>query len=376
MHRNIHKTTLVLVGVLALATGCAGSQKPQARLVWPPPPEVGRVEYVRIIQGSKDLESGGRKIWRSLSGQVASAMKNPTAIALSPDEKRLYVSCTAAGFVLFFDLETGKAGRAADAEGHRPGAPFGLAFDGEGNLYVSDEAGRKVLVYAADGKYLRTIGEGMFVRPAGIAFDRRRQLLYVVDGSNGGSPHHAVEVFAPDGRHLRTMGTRGSNPGEFNFPTFVTVAADGRVLVADTLNFRIQIFDPEGTLLTTFGEVGEGSGQFGKLKGLAFDAFGILYAVDGQIGIVQMFSPGLRPLMAFGGIADLKEGMHNPIGIVIDSKNNIYVSDFGFNKVLQYKLINTTAADVAAADGAQQPGAAGPPPPKTEAAGAGATDKR
>ncbi len=352
MPRKIHQTaSLSLASLLAVlaASGCATS-KPPERVVWPFPPETPRIEYIRSISTSKDVETGFRSFWSAVSGRRPISIPNPTAIALTPDEKRMYVTCSAAGLVLYFDLPKGAAGRAADVEGFSPVRPFGVAVDGAGNVYVSDQVKPRVLVYSPDGKFLREIGKGMFDRPSGLAFDRRRQLLYVVDGSNGSSTHHRVEVFAPDGRHLRTIGTRGSSPGEFNFPSYVTVAPDGKLYVADSLNFRIQVFDPDGNLLTMLGQIGEGPGLFSKVKGMAFDSFGDLYVVDGQTGIVQMFSPGLRPLMAFGGVARRNELFHSPTDIAIDSKNNIYVADFGYNHVNQYALINTTAAEVAAAD--------------------------
>ncbi len=330
--------------VVSVASGCASANKPP-RIVWPFPPDTPRIEYKRTLKSSLDVESGFRRFWSALSGKSALRLENPTSLAFSPDEKRLYVACSPKGYVVYFDFETGTMRRAADIEGRRPRTPFGLAVDGEGNLYVSDQGDKLVWVYSADGKFLREIGRGMFDRPAGIAFDRRRQLLYVVDGSNGGSRRHRVEVFAPDGRHIRTIGTRGSNPGEFNFPSHVTVAPDGKVYVADTLNFRIQVFDAEGTFQTMFGEGGDAPGQFGKIKGIAFDTFGNLYVVDGQVGVVQMFNSRFQPLMFFGGVINSPQFMWVPNAIVIDSKNRIFVSDFGFSQVNEYALINTTAAD-------------------------------
>lgn len=352
---------IAFLAALAAASGCATPKKPE-RVVWPFPPEKARIEYVRTLKGPADVESGIQRFWTSVSGKRPLKVFNPTALALSDDGKRLYVSCSSIGLVLYFDFAKGVLERAADVEGHRPDRPYGLAVDGQGNLYVGDQAAQLVWMYSASGKFLRQIGRGMLDRPAGLAFDRKRQLLYVVDGSNGNSTRHRVLVFAPDGRLLRTIGTRGLNPGEFNFPSFITVGPDGKVYVADTLNFRIQVFDAEGAFLTMLGQIGEGPGQFGKAKGIAFDSFGDLYVVDGQLGIVQMFSPGFRPLMAFGGVARREELMQVPNDIAIDSQNNIYVSDFGFDHVNQYRLINTTAEETLAAD----VGAAGAPAPKSE----------
>jgi sugar lactone lactonase YvrE len=352
----------------ALLTACGGPQKPKERFVWPYPPDKPRIEYVRSFSGTSDFDvSFWRSLWRGIYGGHDYGVFNPTALALSPDEKRLYVTCSPVGMVTVFDLETGNVGPAAAAEGHRPKVPFGVVLDDQGNLYVGDQGEGLVWVYAPDGRYLRQIGKGAFTRPVGLAFDRRQQLLYGVDGGNGSSDQHRVLVFAPDGRLLRTIGSRGERPGEFNFPTFATVASDGRLYVSDSGNFRVQVFDSEGKLLTLFGTIGqEGIGQFAKSKGIAFDAFGNVYVVDGQTSIVEMFNPNHQPLMFFGG-----PGQHNPAlmmlpnGIAIDSKNNIFVADYWFNQVKQYRLINTTGADsFAAPQGeATKPAANDKPPP-------------
>lgn len=370
--RSISLTASLLA--LAVVTGCAGAQKSE-RVVWPFPPETPRIQYVRSIASSRDVEAGFRRFWSQLSGKKALSLFNPTGLALSPDERRLYVACVSASNILVFDLEKGTVERAANVEGYRPTSPWSVAVDGSGNLYVGDQAERLVWVYSADGKFLRQIGKGMFERPAGVAFDRRRQLLYVVDGSNGESMRHRVEVFAPDGRHLRTIGSRGDGPGQFNFPSYAAVAPDGKLYVADTGNFRIEVFDPEGAFVTMVGAVGEGPGQFGKAKGMAFDAFGNLYVVDGQVGYVQIFNPDLRPLMFFGGLAERPEFMKMPNAIAIDSKNNIYVADYMMNHVNQYALVNTKAADAQAQSApAPSPGGDKRPQPSTSSPPSPAAD--
>jgi DNA-binding beta-propeller fold protein YncE len=335
-----------LVAAALFSSACAGAQKKE-RFVWPFAPEKPRIEFVRAFAGTSDFDQSTlRSLWRNIYGGRQYGVYNPTAIALSADEKRLYVTCAAMGFVTYFDLETGQVGPAANAEGKKPKAPMGVALDADGNLYVGDQTERLIWVYGPDGKFLRQIGKGSFYRPIGLAIDRKRQLLYAVDVGNGEEDPHRVQVFALDGRLLRTIGSRGGDPGQFQYPSFVAVAPDGRVYVTDTLNFRIQVFDPEGAVVTAFGGIGEqGLGQFAKAKGISFDAFGNVYVVDGQTSIVEMFNPDHQPLMFFGGPGNDPALMQLPNGIVIDSKNNIFVADYWFNHVKQYRLINTTAED-------------------------------
>lgn len=360
-----------LLAALALAAlaGCAGP-RPVPDLRWPLPPDEPRIKFVRSFASEFDLEvSTGRKIARVfVPPDPADVVGNVTGLALSPDENRLYVACATSSRVLRVDLAAGRLERVANQEGYRPASPSGVALDAEENLYVADRAG-EVLVYSAEGaRFLRRFGRGKLDRPTALALDRKRQLLYVSDGSQVKSQNHRVEVYSLAGEHLRTIGTRGATPGQFNFPTGLAVAPDGRLFVVDMLNFRVQVFDAEGGLLGMFGSIGAGNpGTFDKAKAVALDGFGNLYVVDGQQGYVQLFNPRFQPLMAFGGRADLPGYMWVPNSIVIDSRNTIYVGDFARRAVSQYQLINTTAEDSfkpASTDRQQQlvpPNA--PPPP-------------
>ena len=333
--------------VVAALSACAGGQKVSQPLpVWPPPPDVGRIKFVRTITHEGALGAGGaRTFGRALLRSETVTIVQPTGLALSPDEKLLYVVSPSAPRVQAIDFE-GKtvkwafAGDKAFIE-----SPFGVATDAEGSVYVTEHGKGDVVVFQRDGG-VRRFGGGKIDRASGLAIDRRRQLVYVVAGATGDSPNHRVEVFSQKGEHHRTIGKRGAGPGEFNFPTNAAVAADGTLFVVDMLNFRVQAFDPDGQLLGMFGQIGAGApGLFDKAKGIAIDAFGNLYVSDSALAIVQVFNAKYQPLIAFGGRGDTPGFMYVPTAIAISSKNTIYVADFAGEAVHEYQLINTTAAD-------------------------------
>lgn len=79
-----------------------------------------------------------------------------------------------------------------------------------------------------------------------IALDSQDQ-IYVIDIQ---AQH--IQVYAPDGSYVRTIGQRGSGPGELQGAAFVLVGPGDTLLVPDVQNQRINRFAPDGTSLGSF----------------------------------------------------------------------------------------------------------------------------
>ena len=104
--------------------------------------------------------------------------------------------------------------------------PAGIALDGDGNVYVTDEWSNRVLVYDGDGQPLRRwgtsgAGPGQLDRPSGIAIDSHDN-VYVVDSLN-----HRVQRLTPDGGYGSEWGGFGDAPGMFDSPWGAAVDAAG-----------------------------------------------------------------------------------------------------------------------------------------------------
>lgn len=55
-----------------------------------------------------------------------------------------------------------------------------------------------------------------------------------------------IRMFAPDGKHLRTIGRQGAGPGEMRNAEGMIIASDGRIWVRDAANARFSVFNSEG----------------------------------------------------------------------------------------------------------------------------------
>jgi DNA-binding CsgD family transcriptional regulator/sugar lactone lactonase YvrE len=132
----------------------------------------------------------------------------------------------------------GEAGSAVDAVLHAPG---GLAFDGEGNLYIADTLNQRVRRVDVNGQIQTVAGTGV----AGYLGD--------------GRPAIYAEL------NLATNPLEGIGQG-------LGVNSQGDVFIADALNHRVRRLDLAGTISTVT--------QLKTPLGIAVDAGGVIYIAD------------------------------------------------------------------------------------------------
>ena len=282
-----------------LLCACAAVRPPTPALAWPPSPQRGRVLYRGEVRGEADVAAPSG--WQRLTALVFGArepevLQAPFAATFDPSG-RLLVTDRARGAVVAIDRDRGEWRVFTPGGDSALQAPNGIACDGEGNIYVSDSGSRAIQVLSPAGEPLRRLhAGGALQRPTGLAIDRARKLLYVVD-----TPAHLVWVLKLDGAPVRKLGRgQGSGDGEMNFPTFVAVDSAGRVLVNDTMNFRVLTFSPEGAFVSAFGHAGNGSGDLDRPKGLGADAAGDILVVDAMFDNFQIFDSEGRLLLFVG----------------------------------------------------------------------------
>jgi DNA-binding beta-propeller fold protein YncE len=90
-----------------------------------------------------------------------------------------------------------------------------------------------------------------FNRPTDVAWDAAGN-IYVADGYG----NSRIAKYEPGGKYIKSWGSRGSGPGQFNVVHGIAIDKGGNVYVADEGNKRIQVFDGNGTFKTQFGNVG------------------------------------------------------------------------------------------------------------------------
>ncbi len=171
---------------------------------------------------------------------------------------------------------------------------------------------------------------GQFQRPRGlhVAADGT---LYVADSGN-----HRVQHLNPDGSMINAWGTfadvaQGNAPGgSFNEPWDIAIGPDGSVYVSDTWNHRVQKFTAAGQFVTMWGYFGQGENPdaFWGPRGLAVDpASGNVYVMDTGNKRVVIFDADGNYIAQFG-TAGMDPGQFDePVGVALDAQGNVYVTD-------------------------------------------------
>ena len=147
-----------------------------------------------------------------------------------------------------------------------------------GQIFIADTYNHCIQVLNKDLTYSHSFGQYgsspvQFNHPWDVTFDNEGY-LYVADHGN-----HCIKKFTSTGQHISTFSSYGSNPGQISLPTFITI--DNNLLyVSEWDNHRISIFDTNGCFIHCFGKRGSGEGEFDKPFGITVDSLGNLYVSD------------------------------------------------------------------------------------------------
>ena len=285
------------------------------------------VQLVKTI----DLKKQGEKksIGSLLFGRKDQPEILPGSICLL-DHQRLAVTDVVNGAVIILNRSGAVKKRITRFKGERLISPESCCSDDAGSLYISDSALRVVLKWDKKYKFKKIFIAYPGSRITGIVF--AGGVFYCVDTLG-----HRILCFTRDGKLKFTFGKRGSEVGEFNFPTHIT-ADNQYVYITDTMNFRVQVFDRAGEFLRAFGKVGRGGGNFSKPKGLAVDMQQRIYIADAMFDNIQIFSITGEFLYYFGSPGHREGEFWMPADVLVDKNNFIWVADTYNSRIQVFKL--------------------------------------
>ena len=243
----------------------------------------------------------------------------------------------------------------------------GITVDRDGNIWVTDgqdngpqaargapprpgppaEAtrGNQVYKFSPEGKLLMTLG-----KPGGAAepdyFYQPDDVLVAPNGgifvSEGhGGANSRILKFTKDGKLIKTIGKKGSGPGEFDVPHGLAMDSQGRLFVADRGNNRIQILDQDGKFIDQWP-------QFSRPSGIAIRN-DVLYVADSESGSVAPNHKEWKRGIRIGSVKDGKvtafipdpnenaTGTSAAEGVAVDPQGNVFGAEVGPKAVKKYQ---------------------------------------
>lgn len=311
--------------------------KDAQRLVWPPPPDEAKIEYVVSVRDYKDIgiEKGFfSKAFDFLFGEEDKPLDSP--FGTYADEDRIYVTDISYKSLYIFDKKKNKVITIEGSKKENFLYPIDIVTDKKGNIYVSDSIRAKVFVFEEDGDFSHNISAKEFQRPVGLAISADGKKLYIVD-----TLASQIHITTLDGKYINSIGKKGNGKGEFNRPTFMDVGSNGNLYVSDSMNHRVQVFDKDGDFIRKFGQLGQEIGSFGSPRGISLDSHGNIYVSDTMFNNIQIFNQDGELLMLLGGYGDKKGQFALPEDISITSQNTIHVTDVNNGRIQIFRLINT-----------------------------------
>lgn len=256
--------------------------------------------------------------------------------------------------------------------GYAWGTMSAVAIDGRGNVYgfQRDDPTSKVIVFDAQGKYLKTWGDGAFPYPHGMralrdggiwTTDRQAQLVLKFDPdgkllfslgkknvagnmestdtfngasdvamaengdifvSDGEGQNTRIVKFSKAGAFIKAWGTKGAGPGQLQTPHAIFIDGRGRVWVGDRGNKRLQVFDQDGRFLDQMTQFGTPASLF----------------IQGEMLYVAAPAPENRVSIGTtdGKVLETIEGLDAPHGIAVDAAGAIYVAQSGGKAIVKF----------------------------------------
>jgi sugar lactone lactonase YvrE len=290
----------------------------------------------RVVPANQIIGTAG-----AANGQLSA----PKGIAVAPSGE-MYVADSGNNRIEEFG-PNGQYVRAWGTKGTGNGQfnePWDVAVGPQGDVYVADTWNHRIQEFTPTGGFVRSWGsnpvgqpqngDGQFFGPRAIAFDAQGN-VYVTDTGN-----KRIEKFDPQGRFLAAFGGPGADPGLFNEPVGLAIDQAGDVYVADTWNQRIQKLGPDFKPITSWPVAGWTDQSVLDKPYLALDPSGNVWVTDPSNNRVLEFGPNGQLLVSLGKVGNDQASFTFPTGVAVDAKGNLYVTDSQNNRIMVFGAIH------------------------------------
>ncbi len=239
-------------------------------------------------------------------------------------------------------------------------APDSVVLDSSGNVYVADTNNHKIRKITPSGVVSTLAGStqgdtdgtgiaAQFNYPTGIAIDVSGN-LYVAENNNS-----KIRKITPNGVVTTYAGLGGGgyldgpvSVAQFSGPMGIAIDATGNMYVSDMFNHKVRKITPDGIVSTLAGSTigyADGTGtaaKFNQPAAITVDRNGNVYVADSENSAVRKITPnGVAttlegsPIGLYANVNGIKSEFLDTEGVVVDASGNVFVSDYGNNRIME-----------------------------------------
>jgi hypothetical protein len=336
MIKRIFYIALFAAVITSCARDLSKSSITDELVIYPPPPDTTRIQYLTSISTSTDIKGKQSGFSKFISGEeVPKTINKPYGVTVSGS--KIYICDTGLGGLVIMDL-AGKSFEYFIPTGKgQLQLPFNSAVDSSGYLYVADGNRRQIVVFNKEGNFVNAFGEqGDTFKPTDVSVNGNKIFVASVKDQ---------KIFVYDkGTDSLLFSFPSMEPGDDGYlyqPTNIFVN-QSFIYVSDLGDNKVKIYSPEGKYLSFLGGYGNYVGQLQRPKGITVDKKSNLYVVDATFENIQIFNKDGRVLMFFGGPYYSHGDMWLPADVTISYSSQEYFSKFvdpGFD--LEYLIFVT-----------------------------------
>ncbi len=204
-------------------------------------------------------------------------------------------------------------------------APFDVAVDASGNVYIADAFNNAIKEWNASTQQVSTLVSSGLNHPESVAVDAAGN-VYIADFEN-----NAIKEWNASTQQVSTLVSSG-----LNFAQGVAVDAAGNVYIADTDNNAIKEWNATTQQVSTLVS------GLSLPDGIAVDAAGNVYIADSGDNAIKEWHAATGQLSTV-----VASGLMSPQGVAVDGAGNVYIADTNHGAIKEWYAATGQVASLA-----------------------------
>jgi sugar lactone lactonase YvrE len=213
-----------------------------------------------------------------------------------------------------------------------------VAVDSQDRVFVYSRSEHPLVIFDREGNFLGEWGYGTLQDAHGLYIDADDN-VYCTERNT-----HCIHKFNRNGELVMTIGTpgvQGANDGDpFRLPTDLAIASTGDLFISDGYgNARVHKYSPDGRLLKSWGSWGDGPGQFQLSHCVRIDRYDRVWVCDRENNRIERFDLDGNFIDEWAGLAHPDTIHFDPdedVVYIAELDQQVSIFDFDRNLLAQW----------------------------------------